>query len=90
MNGIDIRLGYTNLRDVLDGKRTTCYESILDILISMFLGVIQTFAGSYIFVIEFDLSRYQIFVISLICISAEIPAYSENTFIYVVTEHRPI
>ena len=45
MNGIDIRLSYTNLRDVLDGKWTACYESILDILISMFLGVIQMFAG---------------------------------------------
>ena len=45
MNGIDIRLGYTNLRDVLDGKWTTCYESNSDILILMFSGVIQTFAG---------------------------------------------
>ena len=45
MNGIDIRLGYTNLQDDLDGKRTTRYESISDILISMFSGVIQTFAG---------------------------------------------
>ena len=43
MNGIDIRLGYTKLRDVLDGKWTRrCYESISDILISM----LQTFAGS--------------------------------------------
>ena len=32
--------------------------------------------GHNIFVIEFDSSWYQIFVISLICISAEIPAYS--------------
>ena len=45
MNGIDIRLGYTNLRDVLDGKQTTRYKSISDILILMFSGVIQTFAG---------------------------------------------
>ena len=46
MNGIDIRLGYTNLRDVLDGKWTARYKSISDILISSFLGIIQTFAGS--------------------------------------------
>ena len=46
MNGIDIRLSYTNLRDVLDVKWTAHYESILDILILMFSGVIQTFAGS--------------------------------------------
>ena len=46
MDGIDIRLGYTNLQDDLDGKRTICYESISDILISMFSGVIQTFTGS--------------------------------------------
>ena len=46
MNGIDIHLGHMNLRDVLDGKWTARYESISDILISMFLGVIQTFAGS--------------------------------------------
>ena len=45
MNGIDIRLGYTNLQDILDGKQTIRYESISDILISMFSGVIQTFAG---------------------------------------------
>ena len=32
----DIRLGYTNLQDVLDGKRTTRYKSISDILISIF------------------------------------------------------
>ena len=43
---MDIRLGYTNLRDDLDGKRTIRYESISDILISMFSGVIQTFTGS--------------------------------------------
>ena len=43
---MDIRLGYTNLQDDLDGKQTICYESILDILISMFSGIIQTFAGS--------------------------------------------
>ena len=36
MNGIDIRLGYMNLRDDLDGKRTIRYKSISDILISMF------------------------------------------------------
>ena len=46
MNGIDIRLGYMNLRDVLDGKWTAHYESISDILILMFSGVIQTFTGS--------------------------------------------
>ena len=45
LNDMDIRLDYTNLRGNLDGKRTIRSESILDILISMFLGVIQTFAG---------------------------------------------
>ena len=47
MNGIDIRLSYMNLQDVLDGKWTAHYKSILDILISMFSGVIQTFAGTH-------------------------------------------
>ena len=28
MNGKDIRLGYTNLRGILDGKRTIRYESV--------------------------------------------------------------
>ena len=79
MNGIDIRLGYTNLRDVLDGKWTARYKSISDILISRFLGIIQHSQGRNIFVIEFDSSRYQIFVISLIRISAEIPAYNGVT-----------
>ena len=46
MNGMDIRLGYMNLRGILGGKRTIHYESILGILISMFLGIIETFAGS--------------------------------------------
>ena len=46
MNGMDMRLGYTNLQGILDGKRTIRYESILDILISMFSGIIETFAGS--------------------------------------------
>ena len=75
MNGMDIRLGYTNLRGILDGKWTICYESILDILISRFLGVNKCSQGCNIFVIEFNSSWYQIFVISLICISAEFPAY---------------
>ena len=43
---MDIRLGYTNLWDDLDGKQTIRYESISDILILMFSGVIQTFTGS--------------------------------------------
>ena len=30
MNGKDIRLGYTNLRGILDGKQTVHYESISD------------------------------------------------------------
>ena len=62
MSGIDIRLGYTNLQDVLDGKWTAHYESISDILISRFLGVIQLYKhsqGRNIFVIEFD-SSWQI------------------------------
>ena len=45
MNGIDICLSYMNLQDILDGKWTACYKSISDILISMFSGIIQTFAG---------------------------------------------
>ena len=45
MNGMDICLGYTHLQDDLDGKWTIRYESILDILILMFSGIIQTFAG---------------------------------------------
>ena len=65
MNGIDIHLSYTDLQDDLDGKWIAHYKSILDILISMFSGMI-----------EFDSSRYQIFVISLIRISVEIPAYN--------------
>ena len=76
MNGMDIRLGYTNLRGILDGKRTIRYESISDILISMFSGVNKCSQGRNIFVIDFGSSRYQIFVISLICISAEFPAHS--------------
>ena len=46
MNGIDIRLGYTNLQGILGGKWTIRYESISDILILMFSGIIETFAGS--------------------------------------------
>ena len=78
MNGIDIRLGYTNLQGILDGKRTICYESISDILISMFSGINKCLQGHNIFVIDFSSSRYQKFIISLICISAEFPAYSEH------------
>ena len=55
MNGMDIRLGYMNLRGILDGKRTIRYESILDILISRFLAICSQ--GRNIFVIEFDSSR---------------------------------
>ena len=76
MNGMDIRLSYTNLRGILDGKWTIRYESISDILISRFLGVNKCSQDCNIFVIEFNSSRYQIFVISLICISAEFPAYT--------------
>ena len=76
MNGIDIRLGYTNLRGILGGKRTIRYESISDILISMFLGINKCSQGRNIFVIDFGSSRYQIFVISLIRISAEFPAHT--------------
>ena len=75
MNGKDIRLGYTNLRGILDGKRTIRYESISDILISMFLGINKCLQGRNIFVIDSGSSQYQKFVISLICISAEFPAY---------------
>ena len=76
MNDIDIRLGYTNLRGILDGKQTIRYESISDILISMFLGINKCLQGRNIFVIDFGSSRYQKFVISLICISAEFPTYT--------------
>ena len=76
MNGTDIRFGYTNLQGILDGKWTVCYKSILDVLISSFSGVNECSQGRNIFVIEFDLSQYQIFVISLIRISTEIPAYN--------------
>ena len=80
MNGNDIRLGYTNLRGILDSKRTIRYESISDILISMFLGINKCSQGRNIFVIDFGLPRYQKFVISLICVFAEFPAY--NVLIY--------
>ena len=76
MNGIDIRLGYTKLRGILDNKRTICYESISDILISMFSGINKCSQGRNIFVIDFGSPRYQKFVISLICVSAEFPAYN--------------
>ena len=76
MNDIDIRLGYMNLRGILDGKQTIRYESISDILISMFLGINKCSQGHNIFVIDFGSSRYQKFVISLICISAEFPTYT--------------
>ena len=76
MNGNDIRLGYTNLQGILDSKRTIRYESISDILISMFSGINKCSQGRNIFVIDFGSSRYQIFVISLIRISAEFPAYN--------------
>ena len=75
---MDIRLGYMNLQGILDGKRTISYESISDILISRFSGVNKCSQGHNIFVIEFDSSRYQIFVISLIRISAEFPAYTDD------------
>ena len=76
MNGKDIRLGYTNLRGILDGKRTIRYESISNILISMFSGINKCSQGRNIFVIDFGSSQYQKFIISLICISAEFPTYS--------------
>ena len=78
MNGIDIHLSYTKLRGILDGKRTIRYESISDILISMFSGINKCSQGHNIFVIDFGSSRYQIFVILLIRISAEFPAYTVN------------
>ena len=46
LNGMDIRLDYTNLRGNLGGKQTIRSEPISDILISMFSGVIEMFAGS--------------------------------------------
>jgi len=76
MNGKDICLGYMNLRGILDGKRTIRYESISDILISMFSGINKCSQGRNIFVIDFGSSRYQKFGISLICVSAEFPAYT--------------
>ena len=76
MNGKDIRLGYTNLQGILDGKRTIRYESISDILISKFSGINKCLQGRNIFVIDFGSSQYQKFVISLICLSTEFPAYS--------------
>ena len=45
-------------------------------LISMFSGINKCLQGHNIFVIEFDSFQYQIFVISLIHISAEFPAYN--------------
>ena len=65
-----------NLWGILDGKRTIHYKSISDILISMFLGINKCSQGHNIFVIDFGSSRYQKFVISLIYISAEFPAYN--------------
>ena len=76
MNGIDICLGCTKLQGILDGKWTIRYESISDILISMFSGINKCSQGHNIFVIDFGSSQYQIFVISLIHISAEFPAYN--------------
>ena len=75
MNGIDICLGYMNLRGILDGKQTIHYKSISDILISMFSGINKCLQGRNIFVIDFGSSQYQKFVISLICVSAEFPNY---------------
>jgi hypothetical protein len=40
MNVIDNRLGYTKLRGLLGGKWTARYEYFLDVLISIFLGII--------------------------------------------------
>ena len=54
MNGIDIRLGYTNLQGILGGKWTICYKFISDILISMFSGINKCLQGRNIFVIEFN------------------------------------
>ena len=76
MNGIDIHLHYTNLQGILDGKQTIRYKSISDILISMFSGINKCLQGRNIFVIDFGSSQYQKFIISLICISAEFPAYN--------------
>ena len=76
MNDNDIRLGYTNLRGILDSKRTIRYKSISDILISMFSGINKCSQGRNIFVIDFGSPRYQKFVISLICVSAEFPTYN--------------
>ena len=56
VNGKDIRLVYTNLRGILDGKRTIRYESISDILISMFSGINKCSQGRNIFVIDFGSS----------------------------------
>ena len=78
MNGNDIRLGYTNLRGILDSKWTIRFESISDILISMFSGINKCSQGRNIFVIDFGLPRYQKFVISLICVSAEFPTYNDD------------
>ena len=78
INGIDIRLGYMNLRGILDGKWTIRYESTLDILISMFSGINKCLQGRNIFMIDFGSSQYQKFVISLIRISAEFPAYNRS------------
>ena len=76
MNGNDIRLGYTNLRGILDSKQTIRYESISDILISMFSGINKCSQGRNIFVIDFGSSQYQNFIISLICVSTEFPAHT--------------
>ena len=78
MNDNAIRLGCTNLRGILDSKWTIRYESISDILISMFSGVNKCSQGRNIFVIDFGSSQYQKFVISLIRISAEFPAHSDK------------
>ena len=64
----------------MGGKQTICYESISDILILMFSGIYKCLQGRNIFVIDFSSSRYQIFVISLIHISAEFPAYNKLDF----------
>ena len=59
--------------EAFDGKWTVRYKSISDILISRFSGVNKCSQGRNIFMIEFDSSWY---IISLIHISAEIPAYT--------------
>ena len=89
MNVNDIRLGYMNLRGILDGKWTVRYKSILDILISRFSGVNKCLQGHNMFVIEFNSSWYQIFVISLIRVSTEIPAYNIFVNIIYVQHKRP-